>query len=154
MKASAFAMRIGLASLFLLIEGFASGVRGQIRMLLHISPEFLAMIMPLDELALRAELISVEIAGWGVASRHMRTKNGTVRPIRPIQWVLLKQAAVNLVDVLWLNPILVKALTPCYSQPASFAVIWATCLPWKRAMESSLSEGDREPSGPASVVAP
>lgn len=36
----------------------------------------------------------------------------------------------------------------------SRAVISATCLPWKRAPASSFSLGCREPSGPASVVAP
>ena len=41
-----------------------------------------------------------------------------------------------------------------YAQPLSFFAISATCLPWKRAMPSSCSDGCRSPWPPAMVVAP
>ena len=40
------------------------------------------------------------------------------------------------------------------AQPLSFFAIPATCLPWKRAMPSSCSDGWRSPWAPAMVVAP
>ena len=41
-----------------------------------------------------------------------------------------------------------------YALPLSFAAIFATCSPWKRAIESSPSLGWRLPPPPVMVLAP